>query len=85
MVIDFHYHVLDRTWYHDNWWRGLAKSAVQILKSAGIEMNAEEIIDVLLPQVCDPTGQKLVSNMDQIPNRGDPTANVLELLLVNSS
>ena len=65
MVVDFHYHVVDRTWYHDNWWRGIANSAVQILRSAGIEMSAEEIIDVLLPQVCDPTGQKLVSNMDE--------------------
>ena len=65
MIVDFHYHVVDRTWYHDNWWKGIAQSAVQILRSAGIEMKAEEIIDVLLPQVLDPTGEKLISNMDQ--------------------
>jgi len=65
VIVDFHYHVVDREWYHDNWWRGIAQTAVSILRSVGIEMNAEQIVEILLPQVSDPTGEKLISNMDQ--------------------
>lgn len=65
MIVDFHYHVVDREWYHENWWNGLAQSAVPVLRSVGIEMNAEQIEEIMVPQISDPTGEKLISNMDQ--------------------
>ncbi|MGQ9460396.1 MAG: amidohydrolase family protein [Candidatus Bathyarchaeaceae archaeon] len=66
MIVDFHYHVVDRKWYHENWWNGIAQGAVPIAKSLGIEMKPEEIKEeIMIPQYSDPTGEKLLSNMDE--------------------
>ncbi|TFG07457.1 MAG: amidohydrolase [Promethearchaeota archaeon] len=66
LIIDAHAHIVDKDWYPDKWWTGLATSIVSEVKNIfNMELTPQQIIDKLLFNVFDPTGEKLIGEMDR--------------------
>ncbi|MFX0072640.1 MAG: amidohydrolase family protein [Candidatus Hermodarchaeota archaeon] len=66
MIIDAHAHIVDKEWYPDTWWIEFAKSvATEVKHIVGMDLTPQQIIDKLLINVMDPTGEKLISEMDR--------------------
>lgn len=64
MIIDAHSHIVDKDWYPTTWWNELAKVYVKpVKKLLGMDMTPQQIIDQLLPNFFDPTGEKLIAQM----------------------
>ena len=61
MIIDAHCHIIDKGWYPDSWWLGIARSIVPTVKiKLGVELTPQQIIDKIFSTMMDPTGENLI-------------------------
>ena len=66
MIIDAHCHIVDKDWYPDKWWNDLAKIYIYPLKRlTGMDMTTHQIVEQIMPDFYDPTGEKLIAEMDK--------------------
>lgn len=66
MIIDAHCHIIDKGWYPDSWWLGIATSIVPTVKAKlKMEITPQQIIDKVFSTMMDPTGEKLIMEMDR--------------------
>jgi len=66
MIIDAHCHIIDKGWYPDSWWLGIARSIVPTVKlKLGVELTPQQIIDKIFTTMMDPTGENLIKEMDR--------------------
>ena len=66
MIIDAHCHIIDKEWYPDSWWLGIARSIVPTVKiKLGLDLTPQQIIDKIFTTMMDPTGEKLINEMDR--------------------
>jgi predicted TIM-barrel fold metal-dependent hydrolase len=64
LIIDAHCHLADKDWYSDTWWNELAKLYVHPLKYRyDMDMTPQEIVEKIMPDLFDPTGEKLDSKV----------------------
>jgi uncharacterized protein len=68
MIIDSHFHLVDRGWVHDDFFVGMARIVVAgAVKNTGEEPpDAAEVVKNILPVLADTTGEKRVAAMDAI-------------------
>jgi len=66
MIIDSHFHLVDRGWVHDDFFIAMAKIvAAGATKTTGeTGPDPQEIVTNILPVLADTTGEKRVANMD---------------------
>lgn len=65
MIIDAHSHIVDKDWYPEKYWTELAKVFVAPAKRLlGIDITPQQIVDQIFPTFFDPTGEKLIAEMD---------------------
>ncbi|MFX1258195.1 MAG: amidohydrolase family protein [Promethearchaeota archaeon] len=66
MIIDAHCHIIDKDWCPDTFWTGIARSIAPTIKiKRGFELTPEQIIDKIFSRMMDPTGEKLIKEMDK--------------------
>jgi len=66
LIIDAHCHIVDKDWYPERWWIELAKVFVAPVKHLlGVEMTPKQIVEDIMPNFYDPTGEKLIAEMDK--------------------
>ena len=65
MIIDVHRHIVDKNFYSDKYWRGLAQLAAPILKRMGADMTLDAIIENIFPVYYDTDGEKHIAAMDE--------------------
>jgi predicted TIM-barrel fold metal-dependent hydrolase len=66
MIIDAHCHIFNIDWYPDAWWIGLAKSIAPVVKKEiGLELTPQQIVEKIFSTVMDPTGEKLINEMNR--------------------
>lgn len=65
MIIDGHCHLVDEGWHDMSFFIGMARVATAPMgKLTGVYPDPAELIKNLMPLLADPTGEKLVGNMD---------------------
>jgi len=63
MLIDAHYHLVAREWYPEGWWQSVVGMYVNGLKSLGMEMSTEMVMETMIPSLWDPEGEALINDM----------------------
>jgi predicted TIM-barrel fold metal-dependent hydrolase len=66
VIIDSHFHLVDKGWVHDDFFIGMAKIVVAGATKATGEQGPDpaEIVKNLMPVLADTTGEKVVAKMD---------------------
>lgn len=65
MIIDSHFHLVDRGWVHNDFFVGMARVVTAGMgKGTGEVPDPVPVVENLLPVLADTTGEKLVANMD---------------------
>jgi predicted TIM-barrel fold metal-dependent hydrolase len=66
MIIDSHFHLIDRGWVADSFFVGMARIVIAGATKATGEPGGDpvELVDNLMPVLADTTGDKLVAKMD---------------------
>lgn len=67
IVIDSHYHLMQREWLPEPLWETLASHlGAHVSGDAGQAMNAQEFAQKYFPRLWDPQGEQLLRKMDEV-------------------
>ena len=64
MIIDIHRHAVAKNWESDNFWNGLARMIVPIVKRMGLEADIEMVVNDIFSGLYDVDGEKHLAQME---------------------